>query len=704
MGSGRLRLARRRQVIVFAVFTLFAVRLGYALFDIQVRDHAGYVEAARKQQKKRVVIPPQRGTIYDRNGIPLAVNRQRHQVYLIPRQVEDVGGFVDAFTDIVPYDPAELRRKLGVGGWYVRLLRGASRETVERLEEADLEGIGIETRLVRHYPHGTLAASVLGGVDVDNRGIEGIELYYDEALRGQPGWAIHQRDALGREYPNLSYAIEPPTHGTDLHLTLDLELQEIVEVALEASMERTRARSGSVVVVDPRTGEVLAMADRYADDHPVRPLRNAAVVDQFEPGSTLKIVTLSGLYEENVVAPTDSVFCEDGRWVTEGRTLTDVHPYGWLTVEQVIEESSNICAAKLARRLGDARVYEYARRFGFGLPSGLDFPGEPRGLLKRPEEWSPLTSASIAMGYEVMVTSLQMAMAYAAIANGGELLRPFLARKLVAPDGTTTYRGERQRIRRVVERSTADLVARALERVVEVGTARSAQLDMIPVAGKTGTARKTGTHGYERGRYTSSFAGFFPATEARYVAYVRIDEPVGEFYGGAVAAPVFREAMASTLLTETLEEAPGLVERVRGVDRVVWTASDTFGALAREERGGTELVSSTRGSGVEVPWSVSSPASAIAAPSEEPRPMPTEGAVPYVVDVTDPGPPATGGFDPRARIKVPDFSGIPIRRAVQTASRLGLRLTFDGTGVVVAQDPEPGEVVPRGAAIALENP
>lgn len=706
MESGRLRLARRRQVIVFAIFAVFALRTGYALFDIQVRDHAEYVESARKQQKKRVVIPPERGTIYDRNGIPLAVNRERHEVYLIPRQVEDVGGFVDAFTEIVPYDSAELRRKLGIGGWYVRLLRGVSRETVERLEEADLEGIGIETRRVRHYPHGTLAASVLGGVDVDNRGIEGVELFYDEALRGRPGWAIHQRDALGRQYPNLSYAVERPTHGADLHLTLDLELQEIVEVALDAAMKRTEARSGSVVVVDPRTGEVLAMADRHAGDRPPPTRRNVAVVDQFEPGSTLKIVTLSGLYEEKVAAPSDSVFCENGRWTTEGRTLTDVHPYGWLTVEQVIEESSNICAAKLARRLGNARMYEYARKFGFGLPSGLDFPGEPRGLLKRPEEWSPLTSASIAMGYEVMVTSLQLAMAYAAIANGGELLKPFLAKKLVAPDGTTTYQAERQRIRRVVDRSTADLVARALEGVVEVGTARSARLEMIPVAGKTGTTRKTGASGYDRGRYASSFAGFFPATEAQFVAYVRIDEPVGAYYGGTVAAPVFRETMERALLTETLEESPGLMERVRGVDRVVWTASDTFGALSREKEIGSELVSSTRGStpGVEVPWPVSGPASAIAAPGEEPRPTPSGGTVPYVVDVTEPGPPATGGFDPRARVKVPDFSGVPIRGAVRMASELGLRLSFDGTGEVVAQDPESGEVVPRGTAIALENP
>jgi cell division protein FtsI (penicillin-binding protein 3) len=253
-------------------------------------------------------------------------------------------------------------------------------------------------------------------------------------------------------------------------------------------MERTRARKGSVVVVDPRTGELLAMANHARDDEPERD-RNYAVVDQFEPGSTFKVVTLAGLYEEGSTAPTDSLFCENGSWSWNGRTLRDVHPYGFLTVERVIEESSNICAAKLAERLGGQDLYEFSRRFGFGLPSGLDFPGEPRGLLKRPDDWSSMTTASVAMGYEVMVTSIQMAMAYAAIANGGELLRPYLVRKIVRTDGTTDFTGEPQRVRQVVRPETARMITQALVRVVEMGTARTAQLEVLPVAGKTGTAR-----------------------------------------------------------------------------------------------------------------------------------------------------------------------------------------------------------------------
>lgn len=699
MEDRRASTVRRRQGIVYLALLVFGARLAWSLVDIQILSHDAYLEAAQKQQKKRVAIPPERGRIFDRNGVPLAVNREQYEVYLVPRHIVDVDRFVERFTAVVPYDPDALREKIARGGWYVRLLRGVSRETVRRLQEADLDGIGVETYRVRHYPNGALARTLLGRVDVDDRGIEGLELQYDDALRGRPGYAIHQRDALGHEYPNFTYPIEPPVNGEDVYLTLDIGLQEVVEAALDRAMERTRAKSGSVVVVDPKTGEILAMANRPADPSDEgTPLTNHAVVDQFEPGSTFKVVTVSGLYDQGLAAPTDSLFCENGRWSREGRTLTDVHPYGWLTVEEVIEESSNICAAKLADRLGPERLYEYARRFGFGLPTGLDFPGEPRGLLKRPDRWSNLTEASVAMGYEVMVTSIQMAMAYAAIGNGGELLRPYLVRKIVAPEGRVDYEARPQRVRRVMEPATARKVTQALIRVVEGGTARSAQMEVLPVAGKTGTARKTGAHGYVTGRYTASFAGFFPAVDPKYVVFVRIDEPVGSFYGGTVAAPVFREAMESSLLTETAADAPALVERMRSPDRVLWTVSDTLVDLP-------DWADSTPGQPALPAAAGPDTARARAEPLLEPPPeLVAEAEVPYVIDVGDGRPRPGGGFDPRTQVKVPDFEGMALREAVARASRLGLELDFDGAGRVASQTPEPGEVLPRGGTVHLTNP
>ena len=689
MESQRLKLARRRQAWLYVILLLFGVRLAWAFVDIQVVSHAAYLEDAQRQQKKRIEIPPSRGTIEDRNGVPLAVNREQYAIYIVPRHIVDVDRFVERFTEIVPFDEGALRERIAEGGWYLRLVKGVSRETVKRLEEADIDGVGIEPYQVRHYPYGDLADDLLGRVDVDNVGIEGIELFYDEALRGKPGFTVHQRDALGKEYPNFTYPIEAPVDGRTVQLTIDLGLQEIVEDALDAAMERTRARKGSVVVIDPRTGELLAIANRSPEEEVGGP-RNYAVVDQFEPGSTFKVVTVAGLYEEGSTAPTDSLFCENGTWSWNGRTLRDVHPYGYLTVEQVIEESSNICAAKLAERLGGLDLYEFARRFGFGLPSGLDFPGEPRGLLKRPDEWGSMTIASVAMGYEVMVTSIQMAMAYAAIANGGELLRPYLVRKIVGPDGTADFVGEPQRVRQVVRSETAAMITQALVRVVEVGTARSAQLGMLSVAGKTGTALKTGEHGYESGRYTSSFVGFFPAVEPRYVVFVRIDEPQGAFYGGAVAAPVFREAMEGTVLTATMSAVPSLMERVRSPDRVVWKVSDGFRALPD--------------SGRSAGWSEEPPDSTTPRWTpviEPPRELSDWNLRPAVIDVAEGRTPAA--WDPRTQVKVPDFVSLSLREAIQRASRLGIALSFSGVGRIVSQDPEPGEIVARGAIVRVKN-
>lgn len=691
MEAERLNLARRRQTWLYVVLLLFGARLAWAFVDIQVVSHDAYQVDAQKQQKKRVEIPPERGRIEDRNGVPLALNREQYAIYLVPRHIADVDRFVERFTEVVPFDEGALRERIAEGGWYVRLVKGVSRETMKRLDEADIDGVGIESYQVRHYPYGDLADDLLGRVDVDNVGIEGIELFYDDVLRGKPGFAVHQRDALGQEYPNFTYPIEAPVDGQTVQLTIDLGLQEIVEDALGSAMERTRARKGSVVVVDPRTGELLAMANHAREDEPERD-RNYAVVDQFEPGSTFKVVTLAGLYEEGSTAPTDSLFCENGSWSWNGRTLRDVHPYGFLTVEQVIEESSNICAAKLAERLGGQGLYEFSRRFGFGLPSGLDFPGEPRGLLKRPDDWGPMTTASVAMGYEVMVTSIQMAMAYSAIANGGELLRPYLVRKIVRPDGTTGFTGEPQRVRQVVRPETAHMITQALVRVVEMGTARTAQLEVLPVAGKTGTSRKTGANGYETGRYTSSFVGFFPAVEPRYVVFVLIDEPQGAFYGGTVAAPVFREAMENTLLTETMTASPGLMERVRSPDRVVWTVSDSFRALPD--------------SGPRPDWTDGAPEAG--APGwtpviEPPRELARGGIEPSFVsmDERDDLAPA---LDPRTQVKVPEFTDLSLREAIRRASRLGLQLSFSGAGRIESQVPEPGEIVARGATVRVVNP
>jgi cell division protein FtsI (penicillin-binding protein 3) len=655
---------RRRRLVVFLGLALLGgARLGWSLFDVQVLRHERFASLAEGQQERRIAIPARRGTIRDRHGVPLAVDRERYSVVLVPNHVGDPRAFVQAFTAVLPHPAADLRARLARGGFYVPLRRAVDRATARRLER--IPGVAIETSHRRDWPHGRLAAAVLGLVSADGRGSSGVELQVDAMLRGTDGWAVHQRDAQGREYANFAYPAVEPVDGHDVWLSLDLGLQEIAEEALDQAMAETRARTGSVVIADPRTGELLAVANRPdgGPDGPRAAIRNHAAADLFEPGSTFKLVTLAGLYEEGLARPEEEIFCENGTYRFAGRTkpIRDVHPYGVLTVEDVIGKSSNICTIKLARRLGDERMFEYARRFGFGVPTGVDLPGEARGVLRLPREWSALSAYSIAMGYEVSVTTLQLTMMFAAIANGGELLEPVLVRRVAGPEGEVLRRDVPRVVRRAVSPATAELVTRALVRVVQDGTGTAADLQLLQVAGKSGTARKVreGGRGYTTDRFVSTFGGFFPAHDPRFVLVVRLDDPRGEYYGGLVAGPVFKQAVKTALFAERLPVDADFLERIRDPWRVV-RASVSGGPAAAPE--------------------------VTTAPRPEPAPA---GGAPRPAD--------------RRLVAVPDFTAMSVREALVVASQRGLRIRVTGPGPVVEQDPAPGEPVEPGTEVRIEN-
>ncbi|HEY7531034.1 MAG TPA: penicillin-binding protein [Gemmatimonadota bacterium] len=641
---------------------LAGARLGWSLFDVQVLGHERFAALAEGQQERRIAIPARRGTIRDRNGVPLAVDRERYAVVLVPNHVADPGTFVRRFTEVLPHPAADLRARLARGGFYVPLRRTVDRATARRLER--IPGVAIETSHRRDWPHGRLASAVLGLVSAEGRGSSGIELQVDALLRGTDGWAVHQRDAQGREYANFAYPAVEPVDGHDVWLTLDLGLQEIAEEALDQAMTETRARTGSVVIADPRTGELLAIANRpdTGPDGTRAAIRNHAVADLFEPGSTFKLVTLAGLYEEALARPDEEIFCENGTYRFAGRTkpIRDVHPYGTLTVEDVIGKSSNICTIKLARRLGDDRMFEYARRFGFGVPTGVDLPGEARGVLRLPRDWSALSAYSIAMGYEVSVTTLQLTMMFAAIANGGELLEPLLVRRVAGPEGEVLSREGPRPVRRAVSARTAELVTRALVRVVQDGTGTAADLQLLQVAGKSGTARKVreDRRGYTTDRFVSTFGGFFPAHDPRFVLVVRLDDPRGEYYGGLVAGPVFKQAVKTALFAERLPVDPGFLERIDPW-RVVHAASGDDAAAA-------EVTT-----------------------SPPPEPAPATGE------------PGRGGGN--GLVAVPDFTAMSVREALVVASQRGLRIHVSGPGPVVGQEPAPGAAVEPGTEVFIEN-
>lgn len=395
----------------------------------------------------------------------------------------------------------------------------------------------------RSYPLGTVGAQLLGFVGEDGRGLEGLEQLFDDRLKGQSGWEIRQKDATGRTHATLEYASSPARSGNDLFLTIDADIQSIADQELAKGVQSARAISGTVVILDPLTGEVLALASHPAFDpnrfksYPRGNYINRAVLEQFEPGSTFKIFTMAGAIQEGLIKPDDVLDGENGSFAVGGYRVGEAegHKYGVITAAEAIAHSSNICLVKVGQLLGRENLYQYARSFGFGCRTGIEFPGETAGQLERPDRWSKIQEANISFGQGISVNAVQLTVAYAAIANGGHLIRPRLVRDSGGPDT----------IRRVISRETAGQLMGMLEQCVDQGTGRPAAIAGWRIAGKTGTAQKKaeGRRGYDGNNYLASFVGIIPAESPRLVVTVIVNQPQGKVYGGQVAAPVCRNIM-----------------------------------------------------------------------------------------------------------------------------------------------------------------
>lgn len=577
-----LRRDRARLVLLSGLLALFVLRLVLQLVDVQLLSYQAYRELALNQQEQEYRLPARRGEISDRRGGALAVSEEVHRLYAIRHVIKDVEKTGKSLGEVLNLPAASVGARLrGTGFTY--LGREVGIGVVRQVEALHLPGIGVETRYGRFYPHGDLLAPLLGRVDPSGRGLGGLEYQYDGLLAGEEGWAILRKDGRGNSYPDLTLPHRKPRHGQSLRLTIDLEVQEIAETVLGETISRTGASGGSMIILDPRTGELLAAANR-----PTRNLneggeipRNRAFLDVYEPGSTFKVVTLSAVYEEELAYPEEMVYAEGGQYRVAGRVIKESEAFEWLTVKEAIQHSSNIAMVKLAERLGRARQYDYIRRFGFGTPTGIPFPGEPSGILRPLNQWSALSSASLAMGYEVAVTPLQMAMAFAVVANGGLLLEPRLVMATASPDGEPVERSSLQVVRRVMSPPMAKAVREALVGVVEGGTGVQARVGHHLVGGKTGTAVKVDPAlGYRSGRYIASFAGFLPVEEPRWVVFVVLDEPQNGYYGGATAAPAFRQVILEAMVTEGSLFGPWVEQWIgarvpsngSGTASAIWTA------------------------------------------------------------------------------------------------------------------------------------
>ncbi len=642
------RYRSRALVLTGCLLLLFAaivLRLGY----LQILRHDELGRLAERQYSKTIPLRPERGPILDRNGYALAVSAAVESVYALPARITDRAAVAAALAPHLGERPRDIEQRLASDRPFVWVKVKIPPPAAEAIRARRLPGIGTVPESLRFYPSRELAAHVLGFVGRDDRGLEGLELAHDKALAGEAGLALVERDALGRDVTGQPTILKTPTPGSGLVLTLDATVQYLAERELDAAWRTTGAKGGMVLVMDPRTGEILAMAMRPTFNPNTYQLataeqwRNRAVTDPFEPGSTFKAILAAAALEDEVVRPGDRFYGEQGVITIANKTIHDWKKYGWLTFQQVMQNSSNVGAIKVGLQLGRERYYRHITGFGFGSLTGVGLPGESRGQLRPPARWSGLSLASISIGQEVSVTGVQMLAAFGAIANGGRMMQPHVVRAHLDRNGREVGRTEPLAVRQVISPQTATTLSDILTSVVAEGTGQKAIVQGYPVAGKTGTAQKPDpvTHVYSRKPGVLSFIGFVPSNAPRLVILALLDEPKTVVWGSEAAAPIFA-AVAAPILRH-LDVAP--TEAVPAIQIV---------------RGGNRN-------------------------AEREPPAEPEAGIPSDADAL-----------------MPDLAGKSLRQALALLGALDVDVAVAGRGVVVRQTPAPGTPLAPGASCRLE--
>jgi cell division protein FtsI (penicillin-binding protein 3) len=638
----------RTRVLVLAgilalAFTGVVGRLGW----LQVIRQGDLAALAERQYSRTVVLQAQRGPIIDRQGAALATSSPAESLFAQPRVVGDPVRAAARLAPLLAMPERELHASLTSGKPFVWLRRRVPPATAADIRALREPGLGFLPEPLRLYPNRELGAHVVGFEGVDG-GLEGIERAMNDALAGTPGKAVVGRDALGRDVVTEA-VIQRPAPGQGVMLTLDRTIQYLAEREIDAAYRRTQAKAAMAVVLDPRTGDVLAMAIRptfnpnaFLDVPSREHWRNRAVTDPFEPGSTFKIILAAAALEEGVVHPEDRIWAENGKITIARTTIHDWKKYGWLTFSEVLQNSSNVGSIKVGLSLGRDRYYRYMTAFGFGAPTGIGLAGESRGQLREPSRWSGLSLPTMSIGQEISVTALQMVAAFGAIANNGVLMQPRLVRALFDAEGRQTRRFEPRSIRQVITPETARTLTRLMTQVVAGGTGHNAAIAGHEVAGKTGTAQKLDptTRRYSRKPGVLSFVGFAPAAAPRLVMLVMLDEPKNEKWGSEAAAPIF-----SAIGTEVLRYLDVAPSDVAPVSIVTGPAERAAGRVRL--------------------------ASAAAAESVDARLM-------------------------------PDLRGHTLREALAMLAPLGVAVKLAGRGRrVVEQAPPPGETLDAEAGVRL---
>jgi cell division protein FtsI (penicillin-binding protein 3) len=538
------------------LFLLIFVAVSARAVHLQVVQADDLQQRAEQQRQQIVKLAPQRGSIFDRNGDPLAISLAADSLYADPAQVAEPHQVAAKLAPLLHKPQRELERLLASNKRFVWLERKLDPQVAKQVRGLKQPGLHFVTERKRYYPQGNTAAHVLGFTGLDPNGLEGIELEYDRQLQGDPGRLVSLRDARGRGLASAEQLVQGGEPGSNLYLTLDRSLQYVAEKELARVVEKTQAVGGTVVMLEPASGRILAMASQpdynpnAAGRFAPAKRRNRAVCDMYEPGSTFKPFLLAAVLEEGLVTPQQKIYCEQGRYRVGTKVIRDHKKFGQLSVAEALKFSSNIGFAKLGKALERDRFHQYLRDFGFGETTGAGLPGEVSGLLRSASRWFEIDLAAISFGQGVSVTSLQMVAALGAIANGGLLMEPYLVERITTADGKTFQKRLPEVRRRVISEETAAQVRQIMVGVTEPGgTGTRAALPGYRVAGKTGTAQKVDpvTGGYSPDKRVSSFIGFVPADKPALVISVTVDEPQGKTYGGLVAAPAFAKIAAASL-------------------------------------------------------------------------------------------------------------------------------------------------------------
>ncbi|MGR3311659.1 MAG: peptidoglycan D,D-transpeptidase FtsI family protein [Candidatus Brocadiales bacterium] len=557
-------------IAIGIVLVMAYVALGVQLVRVQLLDHEKYSKMAEAQHNKKVKLTAHRGPILDRKGRKLAESLNAYSIFANPSIMQEKHNSAHLLAKTLHIDAPRVLKLLEKKKRFVWIKRKITDSEAAAIKKLNLKGIGFREEPDRFYPNGKLCSHVIGFVDIDGKGLDGIELAFNNTLSGKSGYMWVRRDARQHYLWTIEGKTQPPRHGDGIILTIDAVIQNIVEDELRKTYKTHRPISATAVVMVPSTGEILAMANLPSYDpnffwkYSSNERRNRAVTDCCEPGSLLKPITVSGVLENGLAAPDDVIFCHNGVYRIRKRTLHDVHEYGRLTLAEILIKSSNIGMAKLGLLMGQKRLHHNLHKFGFGEKTNVKLPGESSGIVRPLKAWSYYSTTSIPMGHEIAVTPLQFITAFCAIANGGELLRPRIVRAVTESGGKRIKKKFTIpfKIRRVMSSTVAnDAMTPILSMVVSKGTGKKAYIPEYEVAGKTGTAQKllSGGRGYSKSKYLSSFVGYAPAEYPEICVLVMLDEPRnGSYYGGTVAAPAVREIIRKTLDYMRIEPREGL--------------------------------------------------------------------------------------------------------------------------------------------------